>query len=764
MNMIHPSFINNNNTMKKLFICMLAVLPLAVSAQKTWDFGDYKVTKVSNPDRGQREVDGLVAGGDRQNSYTWRLASRGDEIYIATARNIASALVNIYGSQITAASGMSMDTFWAMIDAVANGDIMRNDVNEGANIIAYNRKTGEFRVAYTAEPGVYQRMALTFGDDVYFGSYSADQSVVQYIMKLDQEGNFTKVFESAGTTAMRANCEYDGHLYFASVDARTTIAEGDAEPLVKMAVLRKSNDDDTVWERVADYKDFGNIPYDNIQASWAGAPFWELASHAGYIYATAPSTAGFVIYKGRPAQDGESANEYGWHWEEVAGPNNGINNPGLSDVPGGEPGTMRSLIGSVYEFDGALYAYNFDHAFGGEAQAFVGMLQQLTGSQVKASDYLSYMYNSLHNPQKVWKLNDTTGKFEELTAFTQLMEGTTNEYIWRMGSHNGKLYVATMDAGIFYNYLTQLTNGRFFHMSSAERLAKLGYIANVIKLLAMAQGNEKADELRAKLEMLQQLLSQYVETNQIDEDNIEVIVDIQGLVQEIQGLVADFVQQQAGQHIAAITAILVQVIENAKASGQQQLDTLLALLEFLSSEEVRQQWAQLKEQLQQATPEELQQLLTEYVQQTLAALSERLQTVAADIYERIDGKGIEMYAYINKTVRDNEWGFDLLRTADGGQTFEVITRTGFDDKYNYGCPSFLSTEEGLYFGTCNPFYGGQLFLLSENEEATGISEVNRQTNSHATTGSYYTLSGQAVNGVPARKGLYIKDGRKVVNP
>lgn len=81
--------------------------------------------------------------------------------------------MNIYGSQISAASGMSMDTFWAMIDVVTNGDIMRNDVNEGANIIAYNRKTGEFRVVYTAEPGVYQRYALAFGDNVYFGSYSS---------------------------------------------------------------------------------------------------------------------------------------------------------------------------------------------------------------------------------------------------------------------------------------------------------------------------------------------------------------------------------------------------------------------------------------------------------------------------------------------------------------------------------------------------------------------------------------------------------------
>lgn len=746
---------------KKLLICMLAMLPLAINAQKVWDYGDYKVTKISNPDRGEREADGLIAGGDRENSYTWRLAELGDEIYIATARNIASALVNIYGSQITAASGMSMDTFWAMIDAVANGDILRNDVSEGANIIAYNRKTGEFRIAYTAEPGVYQRMAVTFGDAIYFGSYSADQSVTQYIMKLDKDGNFTKVFESAGTTAMRANCVYDDHLFFASVDDRIEIPSGDPAPLVKMAVLRKSNDDDTVWERVADYKDFGNIPYDHIQTSWAGAPFWEMASHGGYIYATAPSTAGFVIYKGHPAEGSETANEYGWHWEEVAGTANGINNPGLSDVPGGEPGTMRSLIGSVYEFNGELYAYNFDHAFGGEAQAFVGMLQQLTGAGTKASDYLSYMYNSLHNPQKVWKLNDATGKFEELTAFTDLMEGTTNEYIWRMGSHNDKLYVATMDAGIFYNYLTQLTNGSFFKMTPAERLAKLTYINKVIQLLAMAKGNEIADELRSKLEQLQQLLSQYVETEQIDENTTRTLIDIQGLTQEIRNLVTSFVQQQA----ASVAAILVPLIENARAQGQEQLNAIISTLEYLSSEQARQQWAQLREQLQQATPEELREMLNSAVQTTLTTMSGQMQSVVSDIYDRIDGKGIEMYLYINNAVKNNEWGFDLLRTADGGQSFEVITRNGFDDKYNYGCPSFLSTEEGLYFGTCNPFYGGQLFLLSEEGDTpAGISLPSVTNNQPSTLNAqrYYTLDGRVINGKPVSQGVYIKDGRKVV--
>ena len=684
--------------MKRFYSWVLAAT-LTCGAVNVYAQDNYTVTKISNPDRGEREVDGLMPGGDRENSYTWRLAMRGDEIYIATTRNIASALVNLYAPAF-AASGISVDSFWSMIDVVTNGDIPRNDANEGANIISYNRKTGEFKVIYTGEKAVYYRMAVTFGDNVYFGSYSADPTVSQYILKLDKDGNFTKVFETMGSVSLRANCEYDGHLFFAGADDREVV-DADAERIpTKMAVLRKSNEDDTVWERVADYKDFGDVAYDDIMSSWAGAPIWELASHDGYIYATAPSHAGFVIYKGHPAAKDEKANEYGWYWEEVAGLNNGINNPGLSDVVGGEPGTMRSLIGSVYEFKGKLYAYNFDHSFGGEASAFAGFLQQVAGKDVKASDYLFYMFNSLQNPQKVWCLNDETGKFEELKNFTKLMEGTTNEYIWRLGEYDGQLYIATMDAGIFYGYLTQLTNGNFFNMSQEEKYSKIGYITKAIQLLVDSKKGEIpekiAKNLAAKLESLKTFLDQFVETERIDNNTIMVLINYSGMIQEI-----------------------VSMIESS-ISNLPDADNAQSILE----------------QARQAIQE---------------------------IYNKIDTQGIAMYIYINNTVMINEWGFDMFRTSDG-ETFETITRNGFGDKYNYGCPSFLATEEGLYFGTCNPFYGGQLYLLSNiqsralPDDATDIHITKVDTESSPV---FYTLSGQRLSGRPTLSGIYIQGNKKV---
>jgi len=744
--------------LKNLLLLGVALLSVAGLSAKEDD--GYVIQKVSNPLSGERQVDGLIAGGDRENSYTWRLAMRDDMIYIATTRNIASALVNMYGSAF-AASGISLDTFWAMIDAVTNGDIPRNDANEGANIISYNRTTGEFKVEYTAENTVYFRMAVTYGDDVYFGSYSADPTVAQYILKLDRDGNFTKVFETMGSVSLRANCVYDNHLFFAGADDREDVVPGSPLNPTKMAVLRKSNEDDMVWDRVADYRDFGEIAFDPIMSSWAGAPIWELATHNGYIYATAPSTNGFVIFRGHPAQGDEVANDYGWYWEEVAGLHNGVNNPGLSNVVGGEPGTMRSLIGSVFEFNGELYAYNFDHSFGGEAAAFAGMLQQLAGADTKPSQYLYYMYNSLQSPQRVWKLDDATGKFMECENFTRLVEGTTNEYVWRMGEYDGQLYVATMDAGIFYNYLTQLTNGSLLTMTPEEINTKIEYIRNLIDILVKAGANELAQSLIAKLEQLKALLEQFEAYVNIDETIIDALEQYQELIDQIIDLINGYLSERANDDAYAF-AVALMAGDLDENSSQAQLVKAACAITSKPDDYIQSLLNKANEDLSKSgsNRDVVIKGLSDDISNLINSALNIIQFFSQDLYDSIDGDGIRMYDYINNIVINNDWGFDLFRTSDGVD-FEVITRNGFNDKYNYGCPAFLATEEGLYIGTCNPFYGGQLYLLT-NTENTAIQDIAADKQNDSQSNVYHTLTGVRINGVPSVPGIYINNGRKVV--
>ena len=712
-----------------LVTIIISMLPISVNAAKVIEKDGIKITKISNPDRGEREVDGLISGGDRENSYTWRLAERGDYIYIATTRNIASAIINMYGEAFLT-SGISKDVLWGIVDVVTNGNVPRNDENNGANIISYNKKSGEFKVIYTAEKYTYFRMAVTFGDDVYFGSYSANPDVEQYILKLDKEEKFTKVFTTKGSVSLRANCVYDDHLYFAGADEREFVKENDGNP-TKIAVIQKSNEDDKVWNRVADYKDFGEYAYDSIMSSWAGAPVWELSSYKGYIYATLPSTAGFVMFKGHPASGSEKANEYGWYWKEVVGLNNGINEPGLSSKKGGNPGTMRSLIGSTFVFKDELYVYNFDHGFGGELLGFAGLMSQISGSDVKASEYLKHMYDSLQNPQSLWKLNDKTGKFEECKGFTELVKGTTNEYVWRAGEYDGQMYLATFDAATLYNYFTCLTNDSFSKMTDEEIEEQIGYINNLIKLIVNEYNlDEKINlgEFEEKLKDVKDMLSK-IDTMEINKDNIKKFLDkysdisenLQTVVKELKSKIDDQGAEQVLREY--IEKYGVYDLLN-KYITEENLSELVNLI--LNEEQKKEAMNQIKlylglDENAEISEEEMISFATIYVKYEINDVLEKAIVKIADAYNKIDWEGLEMYNYISNMVKNDKWGFDLIRTADG-VNFELITDDGFGDKYNYGVPSFLATDEGLYIGTCNPFYGAQLYLLTTGNEEKKVNE------------------------------------------
>lgn len=724
---------------------VLAFMPvLDVHATNTIEKDGVTITRISNPDAGQREVDGLV--GDRENSYAWRLAERGDYIYIATSKNVVGGVIDMYGGLLTQA-GMDKDTLWAIADTVTNGEVPRKGDNIGANIISYNKTTGEFKTIYSADDYSMFRMAVTFGDDVYFGSYSSVPNASQYILKLDEAGNFTKVYTSTGAISFRANTVYDNHLFFAGADDREVVADGDGNP-TKLAVLQKSNEDDTVWTRVADYKDFGEYAYDAIMSSWAGAPIWELSTYKGYIYATLPSSAGFIMFRGRPATSDEEANEYGWHWEEVVGNNNGINEPGLSSKKGGEPGTMLSLIGSTFVFKDQLYAFNFDHGAGGELMALMGLISQLSGADVKASDYLKFIYDTLKHSQSIWKYNDETGKFEECEGFTKLVEGTTNEYVWRAGEYDGQMYLATFDAATIYNYLTRLTNGSFFEMTEEEMKEQIGHIEHLIGILSESELYDKLDldKYVQVLEFIKNMLATLSDTEDVNYDSVKsfldehsgAIGDLESAFDGPDGMSEDVFRELVDKYLSDevmtemldeyltidnIKAIVDRIFEEIDLSGvsayttdEQKEELLNKIKEALDYEEGK------KISVDNLTKEKIRETMVSYLDENFQSSIEMMKEKLIENYSKIDWEGLRMYLEISEMVRKDNWGFDLIRTSDG-EHFELITDDGFGDKYNYGASAFLPTDKGLYIGTCNPFYGGQLYLLTTGNEKSEEYEV-----------------------------------------
>ena len=697
-------------------VMLVSVLVPAVSAQSSEQpAADYTIERISNPEGAPREVDGLI--NDRGTSYTWRMAQRGDDIYIATYRNLLSGVISLFVPALSE-QGMTEDDVWALSDLLTNGSFPRAEDTDGAYIIKYNTVTGEFSTVFTFPSYMQCRMVVNYEGDIYAGSFS---SVLprQYLYKIDENDEVTEVFTTSESFSIRANCVYDSgngnHLYFAGADEREVLEPGD-EDCVRIAVWEKDAEDDTVWNRVADYKDFYRYCADVSMKNNTGCPVWELANHNGYIYAGMPYSKGFIVFRGRPAEEGEDANEYGWIWEEVVGETNGINNPGMAETAEGQSDVNFSAIASVYEFNGELYCFDFDQTIMA-ALAFVqGGLYKVAGADVSLSDMVKPVYDTLNHTQSLWKLNDETGEFVRCEGFSELMEGTCNEYVWRAQEHNGYMYVSTMDSAILYHILTQMTDGYITKMSCDEIKSKITYIKNFIDLIKPLAKDMIAAKLVAALEEYKAMLESLI-TTKIDPEQLHAFMEQYEAVQDQLHAAID----QFNESVNEVMASIQDKVENDELS-EDDVDSQMAAAAFALDIEIV---IPRPHNVRRTILNAVKNYFTEKVSSAKSKLNaiktkitDTLQSIkeqAVEAYNSIDWEGIAMYIWVSDTVKNDTWGFDLVRTKDG-ENFEVVTDSGFGDPYNYGSAAFLSTDNGLYIGTCNPFYGGQLYLLKDAED------------------------------------------------
>lgn len=663
-------------TLSLVIIASTVIAALAAAAAAP---DSMTVEKITNPDAGVREADGIEPGGNRENSYAWSMAARGNYLYVGTNTNVVGSVATALAASM-AGLGLSSDVIWAAIDAYTNGEIPQPTTKMGGTIYRIDQTTGEVKTLYVAPAGYAFRMAIEYDGDVYFASYSSAANANNDILRIDENDNIDTVFTSYNGTSLRAACIHDdGLLYFGGVDARQELAAGD-EDCQKLAVLYKDRSDDTQWYRVADYKDFRPYAEDPAVKSTVASPIWDICSYDGYIYASIPNSGGFVLYRGHEAEEGETANEYGWYWEEVVGKYNGINNTALADQPEGnvtgpEAG-MISMSATPFTFNNELYLMDFDNTISAEVTALAGLLAILFGNQdVKLSTYLQPLYTTLQNPQRIWRYNDETGKFEEVEAFTKLMEGTCNEYLWRTEVYNGELYISTMDSAVIYNYVTKLTNGSFLQMTEEEFADQISYLKTLLSKLGVT-GNTDAV--------------------------VEKITDL----------------------IKKVTEMFESFQDMDLSDAQAFLDKYADLIDKLLNMNLI---GELSTELNALTPAQRSGLGLGSLSDLTAAL-EKIK----DIIGKIDVEGLKMYIYISNMVKNDTWGFDLIKTADG-ENFEIVTDDGFGDKYNYGGRSLLTTEYGLYVGTSNPFYGAQIWRIVTDEPTTDEPTTDEPTTDEPTT-------------------------------
>ena len=75
-----------------------------------------------------------------------------------------------------------------------------------------------------------------------------------------------------------------------------------------------------------------------------------------------------------------------------------------------------------------------------------------------------------------------------------------------------------------------------------------------------------------------------------------------------------------------------------------------------------------------------------------------------------------------KYLSESQRSFGLL-VSDASINFNTVTTDGFGDPYNHGCRVFAITNSGLSIGTANPFYGTQVWNLTDNEKGNILNSI-----------------------------------------
>ncbi len=620
-----------------LVLCLVFSFSTATAAQKGVIYNsttsNYTAQKLSHPNSGPGEIDGIIkyesGENDRGQNYSWSAVGYGDYMYVGTCYAAIYTTLKIIAQQ----NGMSMETFTATMNALYNGTLYMGDSKnnpDDANrsvIIKFNVKTGEAKIVDGPNKFGGFRAAIEFNDKLYFCSTAA----APYLLEIDPENN--------DSTKKVYTCEKPSDP-FISVSIRGLTVLGDkliasmiGDNGAYIVASENPSEGQESFKVIGTQEDLLNYPAYHYNDSIFGGSIWDMVSFNNKLYISVVTgkngnKQAFALFCGE-----EDKNTGEWKFRLLVGDKN----DGAKYTYG--LGADRSGAANLVVHDNHLY-------IGGYNDPMIALPAVLN------MDF-EELYKDLASPVNLWRM-DTNENFElvagEPNALFPKIEGNfgaglgsnLNQYIWRMESYDGKLFVGTFDIGSLAYPLMQLTNGDILKLSPAELKTQIEYIKELHEILTKNSAEGVAV---------------------VNDDITENIYELYNTMSKMTSII-----------------------------GEGGISDLKDSEEFLSL---------LK--LSIAIYERVREHLPEYVTQQLDKL-----------FSEENAENFYYFIGVCNYLREGERGFDLL-VSDDGVNFDVITRNGFGDPYNHGLRVFAITDEGLCIGTANPFYGTQLWKISERE-------------------------------------------------
>lgn len=660
---------------------------------------------------------------NRNQSYVWSSVEYGNYIYLGTCwnpisgiyyRNLKNNLTSLFekrGDENPAQKAGTVAT--NILNVIYDGNFPDGATSTTGTpcIMRVNKYTYDTEVVYIEKESSKfvnwngYRMATEYNGKLYFACAGYPTS---RLLQIDPATNETKVVlqktaENSGfANGIRGLTVMDGKLFvslatdgadpdnmFASgsqlpqayKDAISAMAKKDVRykddnPRMEgVRLLSTTNPEDVdSWTVIANQETFDDLPACWIRDSINGGGLWDLVPFNGSLYAsmvtgkTDPTTGvnqkrGFAVYRGDPQADGT------WTWTPIIG-----------DTSKGAKyefglGKKESCAGNLFAYGDYLYIGGYNDPM-------------LDLAQIGNAGDFQYLYEDLKNPACLNRM-DKNGNIELIND--DGFGAASTQYLWRFSEYNGKLVIGTFDIATLASGFTQLTDGSLLEMTPEEFSQKMTYVKELLESLKKSPSK----------------VALAAEENTTDDAQDDVLDNANGDAKDEDTTDNDTTTP-------AVTTDNVELTDEEADAIDQMLDQLDEI-EMFSSGEV----SYLDDR---SASYDVVDVYLQMVDNYNKYVKSILHRINPDFAQKIENNILNTachhfvyYLGCSNIISTQEKGCDVLISSDG-VNFTALTRNGFGDIYNHGGRAFIPTDNGLFLGMANPFWGTQLWKITDGSE------------------------------------------------
>lgn len=722
------------NKIISMFLAVtLALTPLTTHAETsnthfpityTSESGNYTATKLSHPNDDVMQPDGIIEYengiNDRGENYSWSAVGHGDYMYVGVLYGAISRTLQIMAAQ----NNIDYSLFKASVDALFNGTLFMGDEENNPNnenrsmLLKLNTKTGEVTVVRPPNDASY-RAAIEYKGKLYFAA-SASQP---YLLEIDPTDDSTKIVY---TSQKPSNPFISVGIRGLTVVNDNLVASMIGDNGAYIVSSNNPSQGESSFKTIATQEDLLDYPAYYYNDNIFGGAIWDMVEFNNKLYVTvvtgkSENKQAFAMFSGK-----ENEETGKWDFNLIVGDEkDGATYPyGL--------GADRSGAGNLFVYDNHLY-------IGGYNDPMIALADVLN---MKFED----IYKDISSPVCLWRM-DTNEKIEMVAGDSNELFPTVlgnqsagfgsnlNQYVWRMAEYDNKLYVGTFDIGSLAYPLMQFTNGDVLHMTPEEIKSQIHYIKALLEIL------KKNDENSSKLPnysnddlINDNLTDDNLNTDIDDTDNLHTNdsnndTDITNSKFENNNIIEEITEETPTLTEESYEEYYINSLSDAEQENLE--NTLTDLYDgLLNLDSILNDTAYIDSETNTVKSYSIIDIYQNLVNKYLAIRDFLPKNLVEILDKSLNQESVDNLFYFLETCKYlsvGERGFDLLVSEDG-INFETITNNGFGDPYNHGCRIFAVTNSGLTLGTANPFYGTQVWKITDNQRGTILDSIIKNTN------------------------------------